>query len=549
MDHQMDLDSPEIMSIHEYNLQYDESAKMDIDQIDIDLMDTSSDNTYSGGIYQSGVYSFNNCSAETLPGYISSPTTSNSRRGWLYDWSSPSSSSAWLPGNLAKLPLELIFNILDEILIGQSPRLTHTNLHGLLGLRQASKQTKAIVDAYLERNFTKVYLQGQLHNWENPNCAKWYQSSAHAFLKAMEPGLPDLYLGNNPESDIITETIVDDCPDCFESLCKAIPGLSKASSGTNENGWTFLAIAIRSSSYKMLERLLNMHRPCFSDPPSSVLISPANCTFDAPSGLGMLAYQTDPDFADKALSLLGPSLLNRSVFGLAQSLFDASEKAQLSTYISVYTAEWLTRLGIQLWTPKTGARSAWHAGVLNGPEFLEFLYNHDPDGIWSPANSISQPIHHAVWSGRLDSFRWILNKTKELDLKGFRWMIEKVATFAADDTSPLSEVMLNDLLPESEPRELNYYLAGMLFKHIVAGLTRVVDYDTDHEGHRGSRYEHEQRAIRKCQAVAGVFFDTGYPVGNFNTRLANSFHAEAVTLAQQWGFEDLERTLYFYHGL
>ena len=460
----------------------------------------------------------------------------------------------WLPGNLNKLPLELVFTILDEVLFGNSPRLTHDSLHGLLSLRQVSKHTKALVSAYAERNFTKAYLQGQLHDWNNPNCAKWYRSSFDAFLELTKPPERSNGLRNSEECDIITEVIVDDCPDCFNSLCKAIPGLSDASTGTNEKGWTFLAIAIRAGSYKMLERLFTMQSPYVSESPSLVVMSLANCAQAASSGLGMLAYQTNPDFADKALDLMGPSLLNHAVLGLTDSLLGVQEKAKLSTYISVHTAEWLTRLGIQLWTPSNRACSAWNSAVHNGPEFLEFLYRYDPDSLWSPANSITQPIQHAVLAGRLDSFRWILEKTKSHDLKGFRWIVEKVGPVVADCTDPLSETMLEELLPEAAPRELNYYLAGVLFKNITTGvketvLTQAARSDMDDAAYMKFRWGHEQRAIRKCHAVSTVFFDTGYVGGKFGLNLANSLHADAVSVARQCEFVDLERALYWYHGL
>ncbi|OQE16667.1 hypothetical protein PENSTE_c023G06900 [Penicillium steckii] len=550
----MVLDNIDIMSILEYDLQHNGADYMDIDQIDMDInmdidqfdvdndqlhmsinlalmdidqmdmdsmdsMDTSPDNTGMGNIYHSTLYSLNNRSAETLPDCPNNPTNPNSDLAWLSYWSSPNSSSCsltpasssggcspvsgmfrtWLPGNLNKLPLDL---------------------HGLLSLRQVSKHTKALISAYAERNFTKAYLQGQLHDWDNPNCAKWYRSSFDAFSELTKPQERSNGLRNSEECDIITEVIVDDCPDCFNSLCKAIPGLSDASAGTNEKGWTFLAIAIRAGSYKMLERLFTMQSP----------------------------------YVNKALDLMGPSLLNHAVLGLTDSLLGVQEKAKLSTYISVHTAEWLTRLGIQLWTPSNGACSAWNSAVHNGPEFLEFLYKYDPDGLWSPANSITQPIQHAVLAGRLDSFRWILEKTKSHDLKGFRWIVENVGPVVADCTDPLSETMLEELLPEAAPRELNYYLAGVLFKNITTGmketvLTQAARSDMDDAAYMKFRWEHEQRAIRKCHTVSTVFFDTGYVGGKFGLNLANSLHADAVSVARQCEFVDLERALYWYHGL
>lgn len=492
-----------------------------------------------------------NSSPATTPPAPSTPTWSPTP--------SPKYYSSWLPGTLSQLPLELIFNIFDELLIGHSPRLTHEGLHTIRSLRNANKHTKAMVSAYLKREPILIYLRQQLQDWDDDRCAKWYRSHPDAFVELMQPSRRR---SNNStptqdsRCDIITEVIVDDCPDCFDSLCRAIPGLGDAHAGCNENGWTFIAIAIRSGSYRMLERLFSAYSAFAYESPSLVLMSSANCLQASPTGFGMLAYQQDPVFVERVLDLVGPVILRNNLPGVLTSVLDSVEKAMLCKYITVRAGEWLRYLNIELWKHPNGSDSVWHSAIHNGPEFLDFLYRYNPEGIHSPTSHGSLPIYHAVWANRLDSFQWLLSMTHasghELELAS--GAMDRTGYVVANHTSAESEIMLDQILPNPGLHADNYFTAGKYFQNIVGGmkeivLTQAVRSDLDGEAYRLFREEHEQRAIRKCHAVSRVFTDTGYRMAGYFKLQANALHSDAVVMARQLGFEDLERALYWYHGL
>ncbi|KAJ5403859.1 hypothetical protein N7509_003730 [Penicillium cosmopolitanum] len=476
----------------------------------------------------------------------------------------PPQFSTWLPGTMAKLPLELVYNLLDQVLIGQTDRLTHGSLHGLLSLRAASKHTRAMVTSYMQSDLILTYLRQQLFDQKDPRCVKWYQCHPEAFMALFDPSSSQISptaTKEHPGSDIITDIIVDDCPECFDALCRSIDGLGSADTGCNESGWTFISIAIRSGSYRMLQRFfLSACSPSGYDPPSLVLMSGANCVESGPTILGMLAYQQDPVFAEKVLDLVAPIVLQVSRPSALAYAFTSREKDMLCKYITPRTGEWLTHLGIKLWertlyssTSSRHSLGAWHAAVHNGPEFMKYLYKYSPTHlIFSGSLRGAMPIDHAVWANRLDSFRWLFAKFQLVEIVSYRMAIERLLRIVANHTSPESEVMLEEILLGPGPDKDNFYVAALLFKNIALGLKEAVmkqsvRSDMNQKDLDRFRDEHEQIAVRKCLAISRVFFNTGLPMKVLTKAQASAEHFDAVLMAKQLGFEYLESKLYSYH--
>ncbi|KAJ5763296.1 hypothetical protein N7533_001977 [Penicillium manginii] len=474
--------------------------------------------------------------------------------------------STWLPGTMVKLPLELVLNILDEVLIGQSNRLSHASLHGLLSLRAASKHTKAMVDSYMKRDVVLTYLRRQLFDQNDPSCVKWYQSRADA-SRELWPSRN--FLDNNPPNelpgcDVITDTIVDDCPECFDTLCtsRSTPGLISIHEGYNENGRNFIGIALQSGSYRMLQRFfLSACSPCALDSLSSTLLSSNNCLEPSPSILGMLAYQQDPVFTEQVLDLVGPAILQTCRPNALSYTFGTREKNMLCKYITARTGEWLTHLGVKLWERTlyssdsfSHSASAWHSAVHNGPEFMEFLDKYSPTRpMFTRTLRGSLPIDHAVWANKLDSFRWLFAKMQLLDIRSYQTAIDRLFQVVANHTSPESEVMLEEIFLGPGSERDHFYVASLIFKNVALGLQEVVlnqavRSDMDQKDLDLFRGEHEQRAIRKCLAVSRAYFKTDLPMKILTAAQANAQHFDAVRMAKQWGFEYLESTLYSYHG-
>ncbi|CAI7677052.1 unnamed protein product [Penicillium pancosmium] len=496
------------------------------------------------------------------PNYSHSPSNTTD---WLSTQSNashirpaqPPQFSTWLPGTMSKLPRELVYNILDELLIGDTNRLTHAGLHGLLSLRAASNHTRAMVTSYMQNDIILTYLRQQLLDQKDPRCVKWYQSQQEAFMALFDPSSSHISPTTTKEllgSDIITDIIVDDCPECFETLCRSIDGLGSADTGCNENGWTFISIAIRSGSYRMLQRFfLSACTPYGYDPPSLVLMSSANCVESGPTIFGMLAYQQDPEFAEKVLDLVSRP-------GALAYAFASREKDMLCKYITPRAGEWLTHLGVKLLertlyssTSPRHSMGAWHAAVHNGPEFMKYLYKSSPKRlIFSGSLRGAMPIDHAVWANRLDSFRWLFAKYQLLEIDSYRMAIERLLRIVANHTSPESEVMLEEILVGPGPDKDNFYVAALLFKNIALGLKEAVmkqsvRSDTNQNDLDRFRDEHEQIAVRKCLAISRVFFNTGLPMRVLTKAQASAEHFDAVLMAKQLGFEYMESTLYFYH--
>ncbi|KAJ6000242.1 hypothetical protein N7481_000651 [Penicillium waksmanii] len=533
-----------------------------MDSIDLDLLDT-----FAPGYNPTYFHSPSN----SMEVDMSSSDSSNAT-DWLSTQSNapharsapPSQFSTWLPGTMAKLPLELVFNILDEVLIGQTDRLTHASLHGLLSFRAASNHTRAMVTSYMQNNSILTYLRQQLLHRKDPRCVKWYRSHPDASMALFDPS--SLHISSTttkelPGCDIITNIIVDDCPECFDTLCKSIRGLGSAHAGCNENGWAFIGIAIRSGSYRMLQRFfLSACNPYAYNSPSLALMASANCLEAAPTILGMLAYQQDPVFAEKVLDLVGPIVLQDSRPGALAYVFASREKDMLCKYITPRTGESLIQLGIKLWerTLYSGTSShhslgAWHAAVHNGPEFMKYLDKYSPTHlIFSGSLRGAMPIDHAVWANRLDSFRWLFAKFQLVEIVSYRMAIERLLQIVANHMSPESEVMLEEILLGPGPDRDNFYVAALLFKNIALGLkeavlTQAVRSDMNQNDLDIFRDEHEQIAVRKCLAVSRVFFNTGLPMKVLTKAQASAEHFDAVLMAKQCGFEYLERTLYSYH--
>lgn len=141
------------------------------------------------------------------------------------------------------LPLELAFEILEKLFLGTG----HAGLCALRNLSLASHSTFQTVSVYLQCKIPFEYL----HN------VQWVPfPDKDEDVEAADLEIEILPLDDSLETcpDIITSTVLDDCPQCFDWLCKEFPSLNPKC--CNRHGWSFAAIVAHAGSARLLKHFL-----------------------------------------------------------------------------------------------------------------------------------------------------------------------------------------------------------------------------------------------------------------------------------------------------
>lgn len=274
------------------------------------------------------------------------------------------SSSIPIPlGNLTFLPVELAYMVLDECLMGSS-RLTHKGICALRSLALTCRSAKVLVDTYLQRNIPSTFLRDQL------NLEWWPYMPAVAPLTIQEiseiapiEGVP----GVGP--DVISETVMDDCPECWDWFCKKIPKLD--ASACNEHGWSFVAVACCSGSVKTLRHFFDVDN--LLKAPIGLLAQAANHNTRGPTPLGMMAQRNSVHLFERFLDVVEPHLHFLRIPSVIRGTLTDEEKLTLCRYATPELAERLEGIGIEIFDVSLETESSWHAGALNGPAFLDSL--------------------------------------------------------------------------------------------------------------------------------------------------------------------------------
>ncbi|KAJ5543213.1 hypothetical protein N7535_005642 [Penicillium sp. DV-2018c] len=189
-------------------------------------------------------------------------------------------------GTLSKLPTEIIFKILDDILYSE-PRLTHKTLCTIRQLTMTNKGLANLINYGWLGQKAFDYLQ------ESANAVVWHLDSDHAYEYLTERGVTSQTImpitgPKDGDPDLLTGIIFDDCTECFEWFSSVLPPTLMTC--CNEGGWSFLSLALHSKSQKLLTRFFSAGYPY---EPSDFILDHANALETGPTNLGIAASAKD----------------------------------------------------------------------------------------------------------------------------------------------------------------------------------------------------------------------------------------------------------------
>lgn len=403
-----------------------------------------------------------------------------------------------LGGNFSVLPLELAFDILDELFLGMG----HTGLCALRNLSLASYSSFQTVSAYLQH---KVPSQ----HFDNVQWVSFPEGDAD--IDAADLGMEILPIDGFAETgpDIITSTILNDCPQCFDWLCGIFPGLDCES--CNQHGWSFAAIAAYAGSAQILNHFLaktNGARGSFF-PLLGCEANPFDAIPETP--FQILVYQRDLGKFERCLDVLEPTLfeanaLYRRFDGVVgRAMFGPEDLLTICTFSTPSLAQRLDALGAPLYNILRGTGTSWHAAVQNGPELLSYINEHTAEKPTSRDFEGDTPLHVAIRLDRVDSVFWF---SKYTDTQNFRWdtSYPESLEIACQLTSLQSLKCLDILLPQYPGWKMDSSTTSILLRTTArvtreAALTLAVQNHIDQAAYQQIRDELEDRAIGKTELI------------------------------------------------
>jgi hypothetical protein len=421
------------------------------------------------------------------------------------------------PGALGTLPMDVMWIILDEIMIGDGP-LTYSAICTIRKLSSATnKSISAQMSDYLRTRKSSRYLSEKLgevkwHPWRDTIWGPMpLDNSRRPYIEPL-PIEEDV----DTKSNLLTEIICDDCPACFEWVSKRIHGLE--CSGCNENGWNFVSLAIQAGSLSMLKYF-------FTKQPETLpllwsfsnYLSP---TIDRP--INIFIHGRKVQFIAQLMEFLEPRLTKINCpEAVRNGISETSElnaftyelskyRSSLCRFASPYMAEKLKGVGLDL----CAFEDAYHAAIFNGRDFLDYLHENSElpknNEHWFDGKT---PFESAVEENCLESVRWLKRHGgDEIGQMARITLLNKVASQLTDE----SEVMLQELLSVAEGVMLGHFESPRLVRAVVRGLVPFVkaeankrDAGDSTEGEFLSwKLRQEDRAIRKCALILKVSWKT-----------------------------------------
>lgn len=467
------------------------------------------------------------------------------------DEGSASTSSTPFPtSGLTGLPGELAYNIFDECLMGAS-RLTHKGLCALRSLALTTHSLQTLVTTYLQRNTPAAYLREQL----NVQWWPYMPAVVHLTLPELSEIAPiDGVPGQG--RDIVTDTVMDDCPECFDWLCKRIPKLDAGA--CNKHGWSFVAIACHAGSFRILEHFLDPEYPLKA--PIALLSNPANHNTLRPTPIGLMAQRNDLRFFERLFDIIEPHLHALRLPSVIRGSLNHEDKLHLCTFATPELAERLEEVGVTLHDTSVPHSSSWHAGVLNGPAFLDYLNRKSVQiSKNGPMWVEDTPLYVAVQANRLDSVRWLKKHGASPKLTYTGDSRRNPIHLAVTLDSEASIEILEELLPApGRGAMISSLESGKLLFSLVEGLVglahgQAVRTDIDNNAYQDILDLHEDCAVRKCRLILRVSAgdhltpsakSPGPRILESGRHLAVKQHEKAKELARLAGFERLLNTMH-----
>ncbi|KAJ5646354.1 hypothetical protein N7490_002726 [Penicillium lividum] len=433
----------------------------------------------------------------------------------------PEHTSSRFPGDLSVLPLELVWLILDHIIMN-TPQLTHSGLCSIRNLALTNKEFAAHVDEYIRRDTAVNYIQRIAQNttW-------WTYNTADGSMDENDTPLKPI---TSEVSNVISGTIRDDCTDCSMWLQKVIPGLD--GTGVNEYGWSFIAIAAHHASLKMLKFFFTTkgyHGPCIQ-----LLSYPANLMRPRISTMRMITDEHNLEFLRALFEFLGPRIRELNYPDRTDGRLTREEEYCLCTFVTPAFAEQLESIGLALYKTRDippSNRNAYHAAVTNSVEFLDYLHANSSLPMNEPNRAGEAPLHYAIRANQLQSVLWLDKHVAKQDYNV--WSRLTAGHIAVRMTSQESEEILKAVLPMSGFGVLDSGTSGTMLRTLMEGLretilSKAVGSNIQKQDYVAFRDMHEERAIRKYRLMMNLLTDDNmYRFGGFEVSLRN-FHRSGV---------------------
>ncbi|KAJ6104446.1 hypothetical protein N7523_010766 [Penicillium sp. IBT 18751x] len=451
---------------------------------------------------------------------------------------------SWSLGLFDLLPSEILEMILSGLSMGDnSGKLTHQDFCALRQLRHVNDGGSWVVNRHINRPILSSYFENQIA----AVTAEEYQIAEYPLPYAE---ILETYPLVHPlnEYSLIEQVIRDDCIECFELLSNYSENPSLCARACNERGWSFVAIASCSRSFRILETFCAKNP---YGPPIKLLKSPANHNCAQMSPLDIMAERHDLYFFQRLMDVVVPYLQPLGLQNLIRDGLNTRSRLELCQFATPDLVVQLAKLGVHLCDTVTRESTAWHAGVSNGPGFLDYLYEKCPQRIDGAPVDRESPLFIAVEADRLDCVEWLLRHGAYVHASSYdgprRAPIHRAALKSTEESEKIFKLLLSAPGLGHPPNftTLDTNTTGRLFRSLIEGLIFTCDLEDIQNEIDVDEYipwarAHEERAVRKCELIWNAT-DTIRLVEPVDFDLA--WHNDAVRLARENGFERLARAL------
>ncbi|KAJ6084247.1 hypothetical protein N7486_011047 [Penicillium sp. IBT 16267x] len=299
-------------------------------------------------------------------------------------------------------------NTLLNSLLTEAEYLTHPSLCRIRQIARSTDAAAAFVGKFLynNRRFQYELETAFLGPYRDA------QRGRTAPLNKLVPitGWPD------EERDVITGAILDDCPGCFDWICKRLPGMDCY--GCNLYGWSYVAIAVYARSVQILEYMFAWDEPVGTM--DLILCMRANAfqMTSIPTPLSFVARRGDLRLLERLLELWKPCYQRKESGSKIRNGLSSVDKYFLCTFATEELAVRLAEIGFPIQDnvladldrsrpPLTRYATSWHAAVNNGPGFLDYLRRNSKISKISLDVNGESPLHYAKRANRIDSVLWL----------------------------------------------------------------------------------------------------------------------------------------------
>jgi hypothetical protein len=264
-----------------------------------------------------------------------------------------------------------------------------------------------------------------------------------------------------------------------------------------------------------------------------------------------MAKRQDMYFFERLLEEVAPRLGALNLPYLIRDGLSDEGRLDLCRFATLELTAQLQSFGVELYDTRTPGSTAWNAGVVNGPGFLDYLYEHQPQAIDRLSRYKDSLLLAAAEANHLGSVKWLLRCGADVHYSNTGDPRNTPLHIAAYKSTEESVNILMVLLASSklghppDCTRMDTNASGLLLTSLIRGLPltcyhEAVRNDIDNNEYEHLRFAHEARAFRKCGLIWDAT-DTIVLVWPVDFDLA--WHGEAVKLAATAGFDGLANSL------